>query len=173
MRRFVELTMILVFSAAMAAGQSNANQDYKQYEEQETLRQLEKGIFFARIMPTMVGKRIMQALVPDLSEVLAPDYIFIDARGQVITKTQELERFNDSAATPPQTFGITDSQVQTSGDMAVVRSTFKLDKPYDYELYPTGDYRVISIYMKRSGKWLLTLSQWTRIADEIKQEEIK
>jgi len=135
------------------------------YEEQQKVYLLNKGILFARVAPFMVGKKVMQATVPDLSEVLAENYVRIDFRGRLFTKEQELLRHKEAATNPAHAMQIVDSEVNVWESVAVAKDTYKVENPYDTDLYPTGAYRVTNIYTKIKGKWYLSLTQWTTLAD--------
>lgn len=167
--RIITLTAILAAHWSIGGAQTVIERDSR-YEQQETLRNLDKGIFFARVAPFMVGKNVMRIPVPELNNVLADDYTRIDTKGRVITRDQELAKIKESSTKRAKSMQVTDCQVQVYQDMAVVRSTYNVDDPYDYDWYPTGDYRVTNLYKKRDGKWYLALSHWTMIFEPEKPQ---
>jgi ketosteroid isomerase-like protein len=167
MKQVTLLSLILVVTMTAARGQTHPAATNNPSAQNEEIFQLEMGIMFARLVPvkqitllSLQGKSEKIA-IPDLNEVLADEYIRIDARGQVITKHAELEKSRQTTLSQPCKGYIGNIQFTVLGDVVVVKSLTTMESCDNKNFESTGQYRVTNIYSKRQGKWQLLSSQWT------------
>ena len=163
--KLAHIVICVLVAGVSAFPQAKTEPMDRGYSEQRAVLVINKGIFFARLAPYMVGKTLMQTAVPELGEVLAENYVRIDFRGRVFTKEEEVLRHREAATNRANTMQIVNSEIRVWENVAIAKDTYRIENPYDSDLYPTGEYRVTNIYRKSQGKWYLTLTQWTMVTE--------
>lgn len=167
MKKLFLVTASLLLATLTVFGQAQNQPGSASAAEQERIRQLDKGIFVVRLAPLMENIQSQKIMIPKFGETLAEDYTRINAKGQLITREQELTWFEE--AKPPITLSgnfkaqLNDVQVQVYESVAVVKERVEIEKNEQLDFEPPGKYQVTNIYTKRDNKWLLISSQWTAI----------
>lgn len=97
----------------------------------------------------------------ELGEMLADDYYFVSARGKVLDKRAQLTAFRDGT-THFDALTTSDERVRMFKDVAVV-TNIRHQKARSLAGPSADDVRVIQVYERRHGRWLLVVSQQTNI----------
>jgi uncharacterized protein (TIGR02246 family) len=112
-------------------------------------------------------QQFLQALarrdVAALDRIWADDYTFINPMGQLVTKQQRLANLTSGATAFGAIENIGEAQVRVYGNSAVVTSRASVIARYSGQ-EGSGDYRAMSVWVKRNGRWQLVANQITRIA---------
>jgi hypothetical protein len=138
--------------------------------DEDIVRRLEKGIFFARFpLPIPIGSVTKRVPPADLNTILAEDYIRIGAGGEIITRQQEIETpqlsvypgFGGSVFfTQPVGASIEDLSIRMYGETGIATSLLII-KESRSGVEEIRKYRVTNVYVKRGNRWQLVSSQWT------------
>ena|SRR5215468_5850611 len=138
--------------------------------DEDIVRRLEKGIFFARFpLPIPIGSVTKRFPPADLNTILAEDYIRIGAGGEIITRQQEIENpqlsvypgFGGSVFfTQPVGASIEDLSIRMYGETGIATSLLII-KESRSGVEEIRKYRVTNVYVKRGNRWQLVSSQWT------------
>jgi len=138
--------------------------------DEDIVRRLEKGIFFARFpLPIPIGSVTKRFPPADLNTILAEDYIRIGAGGEIITRQQEIENpqlsvypgFGGSVFfTQPVGASIEDLSIRMYGETGIATSLLII-KESRSGVEEIRKYRVTNVYVKRGNQWQLVSSQWT------------
>jgi hypothetical protein len=138
--------------------------------DEDIVRRLEKGIFFARFpLPIPIGSVTKRFPPADLNTILAEDYIRIGAGGEIITRQQEIENpqlsvypgFGGSVFfTQPVSASIEDLSIRMYGETGIATSLLII-KENRSGVEEIRKYRVTNVYVKRGNRWQLVSSQWT------------
>jgi ketosteroid isomerase-like protein len=96
-----------------------------------------------------------------LDRIWTDDFVFINYRGQLLSKAQRLDNLR-SGATSFKSIEFTDEVVRDYGDAAVLIGVVTLEGQYSGE-EGNGAYRFTSICSRRSGQWQIAALQMTRI----------
>ena len=138
--------------------------------DEDIVRRLEKGIFFARFpLPIPIGSVTKRFPPADLNTILAEDYIRIGAGGEIITRQQEIENpqlsvypgFGGSVFfTQPVGASIEDLSIRMYGETGIATSLLII-KESRSGVEEIRKYRVSNVYVKRGNRWQLVSSQWT------------
>lgn len=165
------MTLLLSLISAMLllvpspGGQTSANQVAELTTEQQAIRELDRGILVARVIPFRTGRLFGKVKVPVLEEVLAAEYRRINSRGRLFTKAEELEISKGINLPGTRRGQAGTEQIRVTENMAMVRSIVMIENSDNSDLEPTGSYRVINIYTRQNERWLLLSSQWTTISE--------
>lgn len=138
--------------------------------DEDIVRRLEKGIFFARFpLPILIGSVTKRIPPADLNTILAEDYIRIGAGGEIITRQQEIANpqlsgypgFGGSVFfTQPVGASIEDLSIRMYGETGIATSLLII-KESRSGVEEIRKYRVTNVYVKRGNRWQLVSSQWT------------
>jgi hypothetical protein len=137
--------------------------------DEDIVRRLEKGIFFARFPLPGFGSLTKRFPPADLNTILAEDYIRIGAGGEIITRQQEIENpqlsvypgFGGSVFfTQPVSASIEDLSIRMYGETGIATSLLII-KESRSGVEEIRKYRVTNVYVKRGNRWQLVSSQWT------------
>jgi Domain of unknown function (DUF4440) len=136
--------------------------------DEDIVRRLEKGIFFARF-PIPIGSVTKRFSPADLNTILAEDYIRIGAGGEILTRQQEIENLQLSVYpgfggsvffTQPVGASIEDLSIRMYGETGIATSLLII-KESRSGVEEIRKYRVTNVYVKRGNRWQLVSSQWT------------
>ncbi len=102
--------------------------------------------------------------IPEMDHLLADDFLGITAGGQVVTKTQQLDRMR-SRQLDITKLDTTETKIKISGNLAVVTSLVKLDGTSNGAPLH-GFFRSTRVYQRVPGdRWKITNFEATRIPD--------
>jgi uncharacterized protein DUF4440 len=137
--------------------------------DEDIVRRLETGIFFARFPLPKIGSVTKRFPPADLHTILAEDYIRIGAGGEIITRQQEIENpqllvypgFGGSVFfTQPGGASIEDLSIRMYGETGIATSLLIIKESRN-GVEEIRKYRVTNVYVKRGNRWQLVSSQWT------------
>jgi len=112
-----------------------------------------------------IGKYRIALLQRDaraLEEIWADDYIFVNASGEVLTKTQRLANIKSGATTLDSINQEENVTVRVYQNSAVVTSRVTLKGQYSGQPI-SGEYRSILVWVKGPGGWQLVSNQLTAL----------
>lgn len=93
--------------------------------------------------------------VPAMDKLLSDDYLGITANGEVLTKTQQLDRMRERKLVITS-FEIVDRKIKLIGNIAIVTSLVHLDGTSD-DAPLQGDFRYTRVYQRLyGGVWKVT-----------------
>jgi hypothetical protein len=127
--------------------------------DEDIVRRLEKGIFFARF-PLQFGSLTKRFPPADLNTILAENYIRIGAGGEIITRQQEIEKLQLSVYSGFVGASIDNLSIRMSGETGIATSLLTI-KESRSGVEEIRKYRVTNVYVKRDNRWQLVSSQWT------------
>lgn len=100
--------------------------------------------------------------IGEMDRLLAEDFLGITAAGQVVTKTQQLERMR-TRHIDLQRVDISDSKIRISGNVAVVTSLAQVDGTVDGHALD-GSFRYTRVYQRGpANSWQITNFEATRV----------
>lgn len=101
-----------------------------------------------------------------LGQFFAPEYVFVNARGERLTRAERLANLRtgrttvDTVAHAPQ-----EEQILPYGDNVVLYTTLlTLGGQYSGRALQQGRYRAIVVWVRRAGRWQQVASQLTAVA---------
>jgi len=101
-----------------------------------------------------------------LGQFFAPEYVFVNARGERLTRAERLANLRtgrtavDTVAHAPQ-----EEQILPYGDNVVVYTTLlTLRGQYSGRALQQGRYRALVVWVRRAGRWQQVASQLTAVA---------
>jgi uncharacterized protein (TIGR02246 family) len=152
MRRIVWISAFLCVTTVRAVGQTSGSPN----AEEEKIRKLEDEFAAA------YGRNDAEAL----DRLWAADYTFVNPPGQVLTKAQRLAMLR-SGELKIEAYSRDDESIRIYGDTAVVtyRSTVKAQRNGNDV---SSQRRVITVWVKRDGRWQAVAQQSTGIRTDPK-----
>jgi ketosteroid isomerase-like protein len=105
---------------------------------------------------------ILQRDVDMLEKIWADDYVFVNAAGDVLTKTQRLANIKSGATTLDSINQEEHVSVRVYENSAVVTSRVTLKGQYSGQPI-SGEYRSILVWVKGPGGWQLVSNQLTAL----------
>jgi len=152
MKRFISHLTINVALVSFAIGQSpSAQQPANGTSEQEVRQMIEK-------YRTAILKRDIAAL----EKIWADDYVFVNAAGDVLAKTERLANIKSGATTLDSINEEENVIVRVYQNSAVTTSRVTLKGQYSGKPI-SGEYRSILVWVKDSGGWQLVSNQLTAL----------
>jgi len=100
--------------------------------------------------------------VATLDRIWASDYIFINPRGELVTKAQRLENVKNGA-TEFKAINPQNEKLQVHGDVAVDIGSVQLQGTKYSGQESSRDYRYMNIWKKQGGQWQMIANQITPI----------
>jgi len=107
---------------------------------------------------------LRRADVAAVGQFFAPEYTFINARGERLTRTDRLANLRsgrtafDSLAHAPQ-----EEQIRSYGNVVVYTTLLNLGGRYSGKAQQ-GRYRAMVVWIRRDGRWQQVASQMTPVA---------
>jgi uncharacterized protein (TIGR02246 family) len=98
-----------------------------------------------------------------LDRLWTDDYTFINPMGQLVTKKERLANLTSGATSLETIDHVSDVLVRFYGDTAVMTSRAAVVGHYSGQ-EGSGDYRGMTVWVKRDGRWQLAANQITLIA---------
>ena len=150
-KRFISHLAINVALLSLAFGQSSTAQPVKSTSEQDVRQAMEK-----------YRTAILQRDVGMLEKIWANDYVFVNAGGDVLTKTERLANIKSGATTLDSINQEENVTVRVYQNSAVVISRVTLKGQYSGQPI-SGEYRSILVWVKGAGGWQLVSNQLTAL----------
>lgn len=97
-----------------------------------------------------------------LKQIWADDYTFINGAGQLLTKDQRLANLSSGATSLDITMA--GMRVRVYGDAAVTTGRVSIKGQYSGK-ESSGDYRSMTVWVKRGDAWQLVANQLSKITD--------
>ena len=105
---------------------------------------------------------ILNKDVATLDRIWADDFIFINYRGQIVTRAQRLENVR-TGATAFKSIAYGEETVRPYGDAAVLIGTVTLEGQYSGVEEGGGTYRFSAVCTRHGDAWKISVLQMTRV----------
>jgi ketosteroid isomerase-like protein len=152
MKRFISHLTINMALLSFAFGQSpSAQQPANSTSEQEVRQMIEK-----------YRTAILQRDVATLEKIWADDYVFVNAAGDVLTKTERLANIKSGATTLDSINEEENVTIRVYQNSAVTTSRVTLKGQYSGQPV-SGQYRSTLVWIKGPGGWQLVSNQLTAL----------
>ena len=152
MKRFISHLAINITLVSFAIGQSpTAQQPANSTTEQEVRQMIEK-----------YRTAILQRDIATLDKTWADDYVFVNATGDVVSKTERLANIKSGATTLDSIKNEENVAVRVYQNSAVTTSRVTLKGQYSGQPI-SGEYRSTLVWVKGSGGWRLVSNQLTAL----------
>jgi ketosteroid isomerase-like protein len=152
MKRFVSHLAINIALVPFAIGQSpTAQRPANATSEQEVREMIEK-----------YRTAILQRDLATLGKIWADDYVFVNASGDVVAKTERLAKIKSGATTLDSINEEENVTVRMYQNSAVTTSCVTLKGQYSGQPI-SGEYRSTLVWVKCSGGWQLVSNQLTAL----------
>ena len=152
MNRFISHLAIKMALLSFVLGQSaTAEQPANSTSEQEVRQMIEK-----------YRTAILQRDIAILEKIWADDYVFVNAAGDVLTKTERLANIKSGATTLDSIKQEENVTVRVYQNSAVTTSRVTLKGQYSGQPI-SGDYRSTLVWVKGPGGWQLVSNQLTAL----------
>ena len=150
-KRFISHLAINVALLSLAFGQSPTAQPANNTSEEEVRQAMEK-----------YRAAILQRDVRMLEKIWADDYVFVNAAGDVLSKTERLANIKSGATTLDSINQEENVSVRVYQNSALVTSRVTLKGQYSGQPI-SGQYRSILVWVKGPGGWQLVSNQLTAL----------
>jgi ketosteroid isomerase-like protein len=150
-KRFISHLAINAAWSLFAFGQSAAAQPANSTSQQEVRQAMEK-----------YRTAMLQRDVGMLEKIWADDYVFVNAGGDVLTKTERLANIKSGATTLDSINREENVTVRVYQNSAVVTSRVTLKGQYSGQPI-SGEYRSTLVWVKGLGGWQLVSNQLTAL----------
>jgi ketosteroid isomerase-like protein len=107
------------------------------------------------------AEALMKGDLATLDKIWASDYVFINPRGEVVTKAQRVSNLK-SGATELKSVNPTREKLAIHGDVAIDIGHLRLEDSKYSSQESSGEYRYMNVWVKR-GQWQLQANQITPI----------
>jgi ketosteroid isomerase-like protein len=97
-----------------------------------------------------------------LDQIWTDDYVFINPRGELVTKSQRLSNLK-AGATEFQAVRPKNERMEVHGNVALDVGTVTLEGTKYGGKESSGDYRYLSVWVNSDGRWQMVANQITRI----------
>lgn len=152
MKRFISYVAINTALFSFAFGQSpSAQQPANGTSEQEVRQMIEK-----------YRTAILQRDIATLEKIWADDYVFVNAAGEVVAKTERLANIKSGATTLNSIKNEENVTVRVYQNSAAATSRVTLKGQYNGQQI-SGEYRSTLVWVKGSGGWQLVSNQLTAL----------
>ena len=155
MKRILFMTVLVAGAAAIAFSQTGGKKSDQTNNAEQELRELSRQWDEASL-----GRD-----TATLARILADDFVYTDARGAVLSKSEYLMSFIKAPDMTQQSFASEDISIRVYGDVAVVtgRSSWK-GRSRGKGQFVDAQYRFTDVWVKRNGSWQAVATQGTAIA---------
>lgn len=151
MKRFISHLAVNMTLLSFAFGQSPSAQQPANTSEQEVRQMIEK-----------YRTAILQRDVAALEKIWADDYVFVNAAGDVLTKTERLANIKSGATTLDSINQEENVTVRVYQNSAVATSRLTLKGQFSGQAI-NGEYRSTLVWVKGPGGWQLVSNQLTAL----------
>jgi uncharacterized protein (TIGR02246 family) len=152
MKRFISQLAITIALSSFAFGQSPTSQQPANSASEQEVRQMIERYRTA----------ILQRDSATLAKIWADDYVFVNAAGDVLTKTERLANIKSGATTLDSIKEEENVTVRVYQNSAVATSRVTLKGQYSGQPI-SGEYRSTLVWVKGSGGWQLVSNQLTAL----------
>jgi len=152
MKRFISCLAINIALLSFAFGQSSTSQQPATSTSEKEVRQ----------MIEKYRSAILQRDIATLEKIWADDYVFVNAGGDVLAKTERLANIKSGATTLDSINEEENVIVRVYQNSAVATSRVTLKGQYSGQPI-SGEYRSILVWVKDSGGWQLVSNQLTAL----------
>jgi ketosteroid isomerase-like protein len=152
MKRFISHLAINMALLSFAFGQSPTAQQPANSTSEQEIRQLVEKYRTA----------ILQRDIATLEKIWADDYVFVNAAGDVLTKTERLANVKSGATALDSINEEENVTVRVYQNSAVVTSRVTLKGQYSGQPI-SGEYRSTLVWVKGPGGWQLVSNQLTAL----------
>jgi ketosteroid isomerase-like protein len=152
MKRFISHLAINMALLSFAFGQSPTAQQPANSTSEQEIRQLVEKYRTA----------ILQRDIATLEKIWADDYVFVNAAGDVLTKTERLANVKSGATALDSINEEENVTVRVYQNSAVVTSRVTLKGQYSGQAI-SGEYRSTLVWVKGPGGWQLVSNQLTAL----------
>jgi ketosteroid isomerase-like protein len=152
MKRFISHLAINMALLSFAFGQSPTAQQPANSTSEQEIRQLVEKYRTA----------ILQRDIATLEKIWADDYVFVNAAGDVLTKTERLANVKSGATALDSLNEEENVTVRVYQNSAVVTSRVTLKGQYSGQPI-SGEYRSTLVWVKGPGGWQLVSNQLTAL----------
>ena len=146
------VSLLCLTTPHKAAGQTTAINENNSSVKQD----LEKRF---REYSEALTKRDLNAL----EQIWTDDYVFINPRGELVTKSQRLSNLK-TGATEFQAIRPKSERTEVHGNVALDVGTVTLEGTKYGGKESSGDYRYMTVWVNNDGRWQMIANQITRIA---------
>ena len=145
MRIFVSLTAVLLAASFLhASAQERVRREHKRVERSQIIA-----------LEQQWQKATLADDIPAMDKLLSDDYLGITATGEVLTKTQQLDRMRDRKFMLTK-LDISDTRIKLIGNIAIVTCLAQVEGTSEDETLH-GAYRYTRVYQRLSDKvWKVT-----------------
>lgn len=151
-KRLISYVAVNIALLSFAFAQSpSAQQPANSTSEQEVRQMIEK-----------YRTAILQRDVATLEKIWADDYVFVNAAGDVVAKTERLANIKSGATTLDSIKNEENVTVRVYQNSAVATSRVTLKGQYSGQPI-SGEYRSTLVWVKDSGGWQLVSNQLTAL----------
>jgi len=108
---------------------------------------------------------LRRADVAAVGQFFAPEYVFVNARGERLTRADRLANLRtgrtsvDTVAHAPE-----EEHYQAYGNVVLYSTLLTLGGQYGGNTLPRGRYRALVVWVRRDGRWQQVASQLTQVA---------
>ncbi len=102
-----------------------------------------------------------------VGQFFAPEYVFVNARGQRLTRAERLANLRtgrtavDTVAHAPE-----EEQFQSYGNVVLYSTLLTLGGRYSGKTQQQGHYRALVVWVRRDGRWQQVASQLTQVVEQ-------
>jgi ketosteroid isomerase-like protein len=140
----VVMAALLVAALPHASAQSNEHREHKRAERTQIVA-----------LEHEWQKAALADDLPAMDKLLSDDYLGITATGEVLTKTQQLDRMRDGKFLITK-LDISDTRIKLVGNIAIVTCLAQVEGTSDDEILH-GAYRYTRVYQRLAGNvWKVT-----------------
>jgi ketosteroid isomerase-like protein len=152
MKRFIAYVAIMMAMLSFAYGQSpTAQRPANSTSEQEVRQMIDR-----------YRNAILQRDIATLEKIWADDYVFVNAAGDVLTKTERLSNLKSGATTLDSINQEENVTVRVYQNSAVATSRVTLKGQYSGQPI-SGEYRSTLVWVKGPADWQLVSNQLTAL----------
>jgi uncharacterized protein (TIGR02246 family) len=106
---------------------------------------------------------LLDADASALAKIWSDDYTFTNGRGMFLSKDDRLKNI-ETGATELKSVKLTGREVRFYSDVAIVTGQVALEAKYSGQA-GSGDYRYITVWVKRGDSWQMAANQITPIVE--------
>jgi ketosteroid isomerase-like protein len=110
---------------------------------------------------------LRRADVAAVGRFFAPDYVFVNARGERLTRADRLANLRtgrtsvDTVAHAPE-----EEQIRPYGNVVLYSTLLTLGGQYSGQALQRGRYRALVVWVRRDGRWQQVASQLTQVVSK-------
>ena len=149
------MVAMMVLGALAALGQTTGTGGGTESKDVRAVRSLERAY----------GEAVARGDLKGVAGILADDFVATSSRGEMRSRTAELEDMKPSPDFVMEGFDLDDINVRVFGKTAVVTGRSTLKVAYKGKSN-TSVFRYTRVYVKRGGRWQAVAQQLTRLPQQ-------